>query len=90
MSLSAQVNKDTDEASRLTRGYRLVLIFLSKRHRGGPCHRNIASLTAVKLDVQLRAYYQRKVAEGKSKMSVLNAVKANRTADAAHTSGSCR
>ena len=25
------MNKDTDEASRLTRGYRLVLIFLSKR-----------------------------------------------------------
>lgn len=37
---------------------------------------HMASLTAVKLDVQLRAYYQRKVAEGKSKMSVLNAVKA--------------
>ncbi len=47
---------------------------------------HMASLTAVKLDAQLRAYYQRKVAEGKSKMSVLNAVKANRTADAAHPS----
>ena len=37
---------------------------------------HMASLTAVKLDVQLRTYYQRKVTEGKSKMSVLNAVKA--------------
>ncbi|MPR31783.1 IS110 family transposase [Salmonirosea aquatica] len=37
---------------------------------------HMASLTAVKLDVQLKAYYQRKVADGKSKMSVLNAVKA--------------
>jgi len=36
---------------------------------------HMASLTAVKLDYDLRAYYQRKVAEGKSKMSVLNAVK---------------
>lgn len=37
---------------------------------------HMASLMAVKLDAQLRAYYQRKVMEGKSKMSVLNAVKA--------------
>ena len=35
----------------------------------------IASLTAVKLDADLKAYYERKVAEGKNKMSVLNAVK---------------
>lgn len=36
---------------------------------------HMASLTAVKLDVELKAYYQRKVAEGKPKLSVLNAVK---------------
>ena len=35
----------------------------------------MASLTAVKLDVDLKAYYERKVLEGKNKMSVLNAVK---------------
>lgn len=37
---------------------------------------HMASLTAVKLDIQLQKYYQKKVAEGKKKMSVLNAVKA--------------
>ena len=37
---------------------------------------HMASLTAVKLDLQLKKYYERKVAEGKRKMSVLNAVKA--------------
>jgi len=35
----------------------------------------MASLTAVKLDSDLKAYYERKVGEGKSKTSVLNAVK---------------
>ena len=39
------------------------------------CNLHMASLTAVKLDVDLKAYYERKVGEGKSKMSVLNAVK---------------
>jgi transposase len=39
------------------------------------CNLHMASLSAVKLDVDLRRYYERKVAEGKSKMSVLNAVK---------------
>jgi transposase len=39
------------------------------------CNLHMASLTAVKLDADLKHYYQRKVAEGKSKMSVLNAVK---------------
>jgi transposase len=39
------------------------------------CNLHMASLTAVKLDVDLKYYYERKVAEGKSKMSVLNAVK---------------
>jgi transposase len=37
---------------------------------------HMASLTAVKLDHQLKDYYERKVAQGKRKMSVLNAVKA--------------
>ena len=39
------------------------------------CNLHMASLTAVKLDVDLKAYYERKVIEGKSKLSVLNAVK---------------
>ena len=39
------------------------------------CNLHMASLTAVKLDADLKAYYERKVAEGKNKMSVLNAVK---------------
>jgi len=39
------------------------------------CNLHMASLAAVKLDVDLKAYYERKVAEGKNKMSVLNAVK---------------
>lgn len=36
---------------------------------------NMAALTAVKYDKELSAYYVRKVAEGKNKMSVLNAVR---------------
>ncbi len=39
------------------------------------CNLHMASLTAVKLDADLKQYYERKVAEGKNKMSVLNAVK---------------
>lgn len=39
------------------------------------CNLHMASLTAVKLDADLKHYYERKVADGKSKMSVLNAVK---------------
>lgn len=39
------------------------------------CNLHMASLSAVKLDAELKAYYERKVAEGKSKMSVLNAVR---------------
>jgi transposase len=39
------------------------------------CYLHMASLTAVKCDPELRYYYERKVAEGKNKMSVLNAVK---------------
>ena len=39
------------------------------------CNLHMASLTAVKLDGDLKAYYERKVGEGKSKLSVLNAVK---------------
>lgn len=36
---------------------------------------HMASLTGIKLDDGLRSYYQRKIAQGKSKMSVLNAVR---------------
>ena len=39
------------------------------------CNLHMASLTAVKLDADLKEYYERKIAEGKNKMSVLNAVK---------------
>jgi transposase len=39
------------------------------------CNLHMASLSAIKLDSDLKAYYERKVAEGKNKMSVLNAVK---------------
>lgn len=49
---------------------------------------NCAS-AAVQHDPQLKAYrsggrYQRKIKDGKAKMTVLNAVSANRTADAAN------
>jgi len=36
---------------------------------------HLAALTAVTCDPELKAYYDRKVLEGKSKMSVLNAVR---------------
>jgi transposase len=39
------------------------------------CNLHMASLSAIKLDGDLKAYYERKVAEGKNRMSVLNAVK---------------
>lgn len=39
------------------------------------CNLHMASLSAVKLDADLKSYYEKKVAEGKSKLSVLNAVK---------------
>lgn len=39
------------------------------------CNLHMASLSAVKLDADLKTYYEKKVAEGKSKLSVLNAVK---------------
>jgi hypothetical protein len=36
---------------------------------------HMGSLVSVQLDPGLKSYYQRKVAEGKNKMSILNAVK---------------
>lgn len=39
------------------------------------CNLHMASISAIKHDVGLKQYYERKVAEGKNKMSVLNAVK---------------
>lgn len=39
------------------------------------CNLHMASLTAIKLDEGIKTYYNRKVAEGKNKLSVLNAVK---------------
>ena len=39
------------------------------------CNLHTASLSGVRLDADLKSYYERKVAEGENKMSVLNAVK---------------
>jgi transposase len=39
------------------------------------CNLHMASITAVRYDAGLKLYYERKVAEGKNKLSVLNAVK---------------
>ena len=39
------------------------------------CNLHMASLRAVKLDGDLKAYYERKVLEGKNKMSVINAIR---------------
>jgi transposase len=39
------------------------------------CNLHMASLSAVRVDTGLKAYYERKLGEGKNKMSVLNAVK---------------
>lgn len=39
------------------------------------CNLHMASITAVKHDQGLKQYYEHKIAEGKNKMSVLNAVK---------------
>ena len=36
---------------------------------------HLAAMSAIRLDNDLRTYYQRKVAEGKNKMSVLNAIR---------------
>jgi transposase len=36
---------------------------------------HLAALNAIKLDPELKAYYNRKVLDGKSKMSVINAVR---------------
>lgn len=36
---------------------------------------HLASLTAVKFDAELRQYYERKIEEGKNKMSILNAIR---------------
>lgn len=39
------------------------------------CNLHMASLTAIKLDTEIKMYFERKIAEGKNKMSVLNAVR---------------
>jgi len=39
------------------------------------CNLHMAALAAVKVDTDLKHYYERKVAEGKNKMSVLNAIR---------------
>ncbi|MEZ5037261.1 MAG: IS110 family transposase [Chitinophagales bacterium] len=36
---------------------------------------HMAALSAMKLDKELKQFYERKVAEGKSKMSVINAIR---------------
>lgn len=47
--------------------------FMSNKKLKSNLH--MASLSAIKFDADLKIYYERKVAEGKNKMSVLNAVK---------------
>jgi transposase len=54
------------------RGKTKVHYMLNKKLK---CKLHMASLTAIKLDLKLKACYERKVAEGKNKMSVLNAIK---------------
>jgi transposase len=54
------------------RGKTRVHSMANKKLKSNP---HMASLAAVKLDYDLKIYYERKVAEGKSKLSVLNAVK---------------
>jgi transposase len=39
------------------------------------CNLHMASLTAIKFDIDIKKYYERKCADGKNKMSVLNAVR---------------
>lgn len=39
------------------------------------CNLHMASMNAIRYDAGLKQYYERKIAEGKNKMSVLNAVK---------------
>lgn len=39
------------------------------------CNLHMAALSAIKLDADIKAYYQKKVAEGKNKMSIINAVR---------------
>ena len=59
-----------------------------KRPPGGPVKSlfHLGAVSAVKMKGELQDYYQRKVGEGKNKMLVLNAVRNNRTADAADSS----
>ena len=71
--------------SNICRNYKLLTSI--KGVRGG-CHTssmanrdikvqlNRSALIAIRCDPQLKAYYERKVAEGKHKFSVLNAVRA--------------
>lgn len=54
------------------RGKTKVHFMANKRLK---CNLHMASMSAIRLDADLKAYYERKVAEGKNKMSVLNAVK---------------
>jgi len=44
-------------------------------HRGLKMLLNFGAMNAVRIDPQLKKYYQKKVSEGKNKMSVLNAVR---------------
>lgn len=48
---------------------------------------HLAAMSAIQVKGELRDYYLRKVAEGKNKMLVLNAVRNNGTAHAANPSG---
>ena len=61
-----------ENSSGLMRGNSKVSHLANKRLKTAL---HMASMTAVKADPELKIYYERKVAEGKNKMSVLNAVR---------------
>ena len=48
---------------------------------------HLGAMSAIRMKGELQVYYQRKVGQGKNRMLVLNAVRNNRTADAAYSSG---
>jgi hypothetical protein len=50
---------------------------------------HLAAMSALQVKGELQDYYQRKVNEGKNKMLVINALRNNGTAHAAHPSGLC-
>ena len=50
---------------------------------------HMAAMSALQVPGELQEYYQRKVAQGKNKILVINALRNNGAARAAHPSGLC-